>query len=163
MKIDDIIVESDEEHRATLQKTGFWGRKAAGCIFLALDTGRICLPHRSSQVEQPGTWGTWGGAIDGDEDPATAVRREIREEAGYIGNMKLIPLYVFKHPTGFEYYNYLALVPHEFEPALNWETQNIDWFNFGEWPSPLHPGLVKLLSDPDSIAAIKQYSKTVKQ
>ena len=49
---------------------------------LALDTGRILLPHRSQAVEQPGTWGTWGGAIDGKEQPKTAALRELREEAG---------------------------------------------------------------------------------
>ena len=156
---DQEVKENDDEHRQALQQTGFWGRKAAGCIFLAMDTGRICLAHRSREVEQPGTWGTWGGAIDGNEDPASAVRREVREEAGYNGSIRLIPLYVFRHPSGFEYYNYLALVPNEFDPELNWETQGFSWFDLGKWPSPLHPGLAKLLSDPSSSDEISKYSK----
>ena len=64
MKSYEFIIENDSEHRAELNRTGFWGKQGAGCIILAKDTGRICLPHRSQYVEQPGTWGTWGGAID---------------------------------------------------------------------------------------------------
>ena len=55
------ITDNETEHRRALNQTGFWGRQGAGCVFLAQDTGRLCLAHRSSAVEQPGTWGTWGG------------------------------------------------------------------------------------------------------
>ena len=41
MRIIDIIKENDAEHAQALRDTGFWGRKGAGCLFLALDTGRI--------------------------------------------------------------------------------------------------------------------------
>lgn len=150
--------ENDDEHRAQLQKTGFWGARGAGCLFLALDTRRICIAHRSEHVEQPNTWGTWGGAIDRGESPETAVEREAREEAGYSGAMKLVPLYVFKHPSGFTYYNYLAIVESEFKPQLDWETQGYSWITYPRWPQPLHPGMKLLLSDPDSIATIKRYT-----
>jgi 8-oxo-dGTP pyrophosphatase MutT (NUDIX family) len=160
---DDDLKENDAEHGEALRQTGFWGRRAAGCVFMAMDTGRICIAHRSSAVEQPSTWGTWGGAIDGNEDPAVAVRREVREEAGYSGAMRLIPLYVFEHSSGFRYFNFLALVPHEFEPSLNWETQDSDWFSLDRLPSPLHPGLTKLLSDPASMQTIEKYSRMSQQ
>ena len=150
---------SDEEHRAQLQRTGFWGAQGAGCLFLALDTRRICIAHRSEHVEQPNTWGTWGGAIDRGESPETAVQREAREEAGYSGEMKLEPLYVFKHSSGFTYYNYLAIVESEFKPQLDWETQGYNWITYPRWPQPLHPGMKLLLSDPDSIATIERYCK----
>lgn len=159
MKIKDIITESDKEHRAALKQTGFWGKQAAGCLFLATDTGRICIAHRSQGgVEQPGTWGTWGGAIDSGEDPATAVRREVKEEAGYTGKLNLIPLFIFSHPSGFKYYNFLALVDKEFTPITNWETQNSAWFDYGRWPKPLHPGLITLLHDSASTAIIQKYA-----
>lgn len=154
----DDIKENDEEHSQALKQTGFWGRRAAGCVFMAMDTGRVCVAHRSSAVEQPGTWGTWGGAIDGNEDPAVAVRREVREEAGYTGAMRLIPMYVFEHSSGFKYFNFLALVPHEFKPMLNWETAGSDWFDLDSLPSPLHPGLVKLLADSASMATMQKYA-----
>lgn len=157
MRIREFIFESDAEHRKELQKTGFWGKRGAGCIILALDTGKICLPLRSQYVEQPNTWGTWGGAIDQGESPEVAAMREVREEAGYTGPIKLIPLYVFEHSSGFKYYNFLALVEEEFKPKLDWETQNYGWFEYGNWPKPLHNGLKLLLNDSSSAQKIMQY------
>jgi 8-oxo-dGTP pyrophosphatase MutT (NUDIX family) len=150
------IVENDEEHAKALDDTGFWGRAGAGCIILARDTGRILLPLRSSQVEQPHTWGTWGGAIDGHESPTNAVRREVSEEAGYHGHFDLEQLFVFKSGS-FRYFNYLAIVDNEFTPRLDWETAEADWFELNDLPSPLHFGLQGILNDPASIAKIEQY------
>jgi 8-oxo-dGTP pyrophosphatase MutT (NUDIX family) len=155
MRVLDLF-EDDSKHRQALKQTGFWGRRGAGCVIMARDTGRFCIAHRSSRVEQPGTWGTWGGAIDEGEDPAQAARRELAEEAGYTGAMKLVPLYVFKHESGFTYYNFLAIVEQEFRPKLDWETQGYDWVEYGAWPSPLHPGLKAVLSDPHSVEVMRR-------
>jgi len=150
------IFDDDREHQQALSQTGFWGRRGAGCVIMARDTGRFCIAHRSNRVEQPGTWGTWGGAIDEGEDPAQAVRRELAEEAGYTGAMRLVPLYVFKHRSGFTYYNFLAIVEQEFRPKLDWETQGWDWVEYGAWPNPLHPGLKAVLSDPHSVEVMRR-------
>lgn len=157
MRAVEFLKENDAEHRRELERTGFWGKQGAGCIILAKDTKRICLPHRSSYVEQPDTWGTWGGAIDSGEDPKVSAIRELREEAGYNGKLELIPLYVFKHPSGFTYYNFLALVEEEFAPKLDWETQGYRWVKYGDWPHPLHNGLKLLLGDPESRKTISKY------
>lgn len=138
------LFENDADHQAALRDTGFWGKQGAGCIIVAKNTGRILLPHRSAHVLEPHTWGTWGGAIDSDEDPQEAARREVEEEAGYSGSADLIPLAVFQKGN-FKYHNFLAVVNDEFRPQLNWETQDYDWFEFGDWPSPLHMGLEWLL------------------
>ena len=159
MKISEFIVENDAEHRKNLERTGFWGKRGAGCLFQAVDTGRICIAHRSNYVEEPNTWGTWGGAIDGTETPKQAVKREAREESGYTGKMKLIPMYVFKHSSGFVYYNFLALVETEFKPKLDWETQGYKWVQYGQWPKPPHKGLVLLLNDRNSVEIMQRYSK----
>lgn len=155
MRVNDLF-EDDREHSQALQQTGFWGRRGAGCLILARDTHRICIAHRSQKVEQPGTWGTWGGAIDADEDPAQAAQREVSEEAGYSGPMQMVPLYVFKHRSGFTYYNFLAIVDQEFKPRLDWETQGYSWVKFGQWPRLLHPGLQALLSDAASLDRIRR-------
>ena len=139
----------DLEHGDALQKTGFWGKKGAGCIFLAKDTKRILLPFRSDCVEQPNTWGVWGGAIDPNENPAGAIKREVKEEAGYDGNFELKPMYVFKKDK-FEYYNFLAIVDTEFEPTLNWETDSYKWVEYGKWPTPTHFGLTALIKNSGS-------------
>lgn len=157
------LKENDGDHGAALQQTGYWGRQGAGAIILAQDTGRILLPYRSRSVEQPHTWGVWGGAIDAGEDPATAVRREISEEVGYEGlNMELIPMYVYQDPkVGFQYNNFLAVVPKEFVPRLNWETENYRWTTYGEWPSPIHFGLKALLqnSGDEILKVVQKYNK----
>ena len=156
----DIITEHahDELHQAELDKTGFWGAKGAGCIFVARSTGRILLCHRSMAVEQPNTWGNWGGAIDPGESPDQAVAREATEESGQRGPFETIPLYIFRKGS-FTYYNYLIVVDDEFTPtrpsAANWETQGHKWCEFGKWPSPLHFGLQSLFNDPESVAKIK--------
>ena len=74
MRVLDLF-EDDSKHRQALKQTGFWGRRGAGCVIMAQDTGRFCIAHRSENVEQPGTWGTWGGAIDEGEDPAQEIVR----------------------------------------------------------------------------------------
>lgn len=139
-------IENDREHAQALKQTGFWGRKGAGAIIAARDTGRILLAHRSQGVEQPGTWGVWGGAIDPKENPETAARREVHEEAGAPDIEEMIPLHVFKRGD-FQYHNFLAITPQEFKPKLNWETQGYRWIDYGEWPRPLHFGLEELIQN----------------
>jgi 8-oxo-dGTP pyrophosphatase MutT (NUDIX family) len=163
MRIHDLFEASaDAEHFDALDRTGFFGAAGAGCVFLAQDTGRLLLAHRSADVEQPHTWGGWGGAINRGENPEEAVRREVSEEAGYHGNYELQPLFVFASGS-FRYYNFLVIVDEEFKPQLDWETQGFEWCDWGHWPTPLHFGLVSLFGDPASakkiqadIAAIKQ-------
>jgi 8-oxo-dGTP pyrophosphatase MutT (NUDIX family) len=154
MKIQDLF-ENDRDHADALEKTGFWGSAGAGCIMLASQTGRILLAHRSEYVEQPGTWGGWGGAIDAGMTPEESVRKEVSEEAGYHEPFMLVPLYRFESGS-FKYFNYLAIVEHEFAPELNWETQGYQWCEWGKWPHPLHFGLEKLFADQASVDKIQQ-------
>lgn len=139
-------LSSDAEHGEQLAKTGFWGKQGAGCIFLAKDTKRILLPFRSRAVLEPNTWGVWGGAIDKNESPESAVRREVKEEAGYKGNVEFVKLAVFQKDS-FQYHNFLAIVDTEFTPDLNWETETYKWVPYGEWPSPMHFGLKYLIDN----------------
>ncbi len=132
--------------------------EAAGCILLAADTGLLNLQLRSEDCDTPNTWGAWGGSIDGNEEPAVALRRELKEECSYTKRIKLVPLMVYRDPErGFVYYNYLGIVPAQFNLVTNWETSNQRWFTFEKMPKPLHPGLVALFKDPMSKQAIKHY------
>ena len=161
MRCHEIIRESDSDHNAALRDTGFWGRAGAGCIFIARDTKRILLNHRSDQVEQPNTWGVWGGDIDSGETPLEAVKREAYEESGqHITNNQIIPIYVFHDPkSGFKYYNHIVVVEREFKPnippASQWETRGWKWIEFGDWPTPLHFGVTAILNDTNSLKTIK--------
>lgn len=130
--------------RFLLASQEFWGKAGAGCVPYAVETGRVCLQHRSEAVNEPGTWGTWGGAIDPGESPLEAARRELYEEAQYSGPVRFTKLSVFKKGT-FRYTNFLATVPREFDPRHSWESQGHAWVQLDELPSPLHPGFKALL------------------
>ena len=102
------------------------------------------ISKRSQAVNEPNTWGTWGGKLDADEIPEEALAREIEEETGYRGPYRLEWLY--SHKDGdFQFDNYLIIVPHEFEPNHSWETSDHAWVEFGEWPKPLHFGMKSLI------------------
>lgn len=129
----------------------YWdsGYGAAGCIFVAKDTGRILLAHRSNRVDyEPNTWGTWGGKVDEGETPTQAVAREVEEETGFDGEYKVTPLWTFEDPqAGFQYHNFLVIVPFEFKPQLNWENDDARWVEYGKWPKPLHFGMEALIQN----------------
>ena len=91
-----------------------------------------------------GVVGNLGGAMDDGESPKESVHRETAEECGYHGDMNLKPLLVYKHPSGFTYHNFLAIIPKEFKPKLDWETQGFRWCTLDKLPKPLHPGLKML-------------------
>jgi 8-oxo-dGTP pyrophosphatase MutT (NUDIX family) len=129
---------------------------AAGCIFFARNSRRFLLSHRSEDVEQPGTWTSYGGTIEKGEDPLTAVKREVHEETGYGGAIDFKPLFVF-NSGAFRYSNFLAIVPHEFTPVINWETQGFQWCKFGKWPQPLHFGMRAILNDPNSMKLMHDF------
>lgn len=149
--------EQEDDDFAAFRKHGNYGAVgAAGSIFLARDTKRILLAHRSKDVLEPGQWGTWGGAKKYGETAEEAARREAREEAGFAGAVEMIPLFVAHGRDDWTYSNFLAVIDREFKPVLNWETQGFRWCRYGHWPHPLHKGLAALLSDPASKATIEK-------
>jgi 8-oxo-dGTP pyrophosphatase MutT (NUDIX family) len=148
--------EQHARHTKAQEETGFWGREGAGCLFLSRTTGRILFAHRSLGVDQPQTWGTWGGAIDENETPLCAVKREIIEEAGYEIESELHALLVFTSGS-FRYHNFLAIVEDEFDPILDWETESFMWTELENAPNPMHPGLKVLMNDEESLLIIKNH------
>jgi len=150
---------NDDVHYDAMKKTGYFGKQGAGAILLAKNTGRVLLMHRSSEVHMGMTWGGCGGAFDPDtENKIDKVRKEIKEETGYVSRVPLVPLpFIFRDGT-FAYHNYLGLVDNEFEPVLGWESIDYIWCEYGHWKSPLHPGVAALFSDPESEKIIKHYA-----
>ena len=144
-------MEDDLKHQKYLQSTGFWGKRGAGALIMARTTGRILLQLRGDYVEQPRTWGVWGGAIDAGLSPESAMKQEIEQESGLKNSQirETTPLYVFSHPNGFKYYNFLIIVDNEFIPkpsqSAEFEMNGFRWIEYGQWPSPLHFGLKLLL------------------
>lgn len=148
----------DEEHHAVRRETGFFGRAGAGVVFLARRTGRLMVGLRSEIVLEPGTWGTFGGAIDPDEDPRDAALREVVEETGYDHVERLVPLLVFRNDV-FTYHNFLAVVDEEFEPELSAETDDHVWLTLPELVDlpDLHFGLRHLLSNEETMRTLERF------
>lgn len=145
------LTESDIEHKKALDSTGYWGKAGAGAIIHCVNTNRFLLGLRSRNVEQPHTWGTFGGAMDKeDPDPYTTALREVVEETGLSKNNihKNKKLAVYKD-SSFSYHNYVIEVLKEFKPVLDWENEQAQWFSLDDIPQPLHFGVSFLLSSPE--------------
>jgi 8-oxo-dGTP pyrophosphatase MutT (NUDIX family) len=116
--------------------------QAAGCILYAEDTGRWGLQQRSDTVSDPGVWSTWGGGREPGETLEQCVRRELAEESGYQGPIKLEPL-----ARNSGYVTFIGVVPKEFEPRPCDEWKDYCWVELGQWPNPLHPGVASALEN----------------
>jgi 8-oxo-dGTP pyrophosphatase MutT (NUDIX family) len=169
MNFRSFLRNSLQEQRQALL-TEYWGKVGAGIIAYAQDTGNFLLALRSDEVEEPNTWSNIGGAISGApgergvRSPLVGAKKEFAEETGYMGEFEQVtPLYVFRAPRGkFEYHNFLAVVPEEFDPRPSeehgWETRSFVWMPLKavlDLPRK-HPGLKMLLSDPASIQVLKK-------
>lgn len=146
----------DKIHEKQLDKTGFWGKRGAGCLVVCSATKRMLLGKRSKDIEQPLEWAGFGGAIDSKENTKDAALRELREETGFAGTATLSPLFVFR-ANGFSFYNYLAIVDREFKPKLDWETSDAKWFSWKAMPSPLHFGLIAVLQNAKAKSLLMEH------
>lgn len=139
----------------------FWGDLAAGILPIAKDSGKILLSYRSKYVNEPNTWGIWGGAVDKIEDSVlNTARKEFKEETKFSGTIILIPSFIFKSPNNtFEYHNFIGILDSEFIPKLDWETEKFKWVTFDEMlllPNK-HFGLKSLINN--DLNTIKHYSE----
>lgn len=166
MKNSKRILEWDKffetEDYSNDKNESFWGNIGAGILPISKKTGRILLAYRSGEVNEPYTWGTFGGRIDDpdNETPEEAARRELYEESGHEKIIKMIPAYIYKSPSGgFKYYNFIGIIEKEFEPILDWETDDWKWVNIQELQTirPKHFGLEALVKN--SLDLIKKYAK----
>jgi 8-oxo-dGTP pyrophosphatase MutT (NUDIX family) len=117
----------------------YWGHQAAGILPYCKKTKRFLVGLRSANVKEPHTWGTFGGAINYEEDTDDVhdnslddgAIREFREETGYEGKIEIVKGYVFKDGD-FTYTNYIGYVNDEFVPILNWENEKAEWLTLDE-------------------------------
>lgn len=121
----------------------------SGGLFLARDTKRFLLLHRT-QGRTAGTWGFVGGKKEpSDATPFEALKREIEEEIGSVPAIKkTIPLELFtSNDQNFQYNTYVVIVENEFIPVLNEEHSGYAWVNYDQWPKPLHQGVKNSLNN----------------
>lgn len=125
----------------------FWGRAGAGVLFHCVTDDTYLLTLRSSEVEQPGTWGIPGGACGGDgfysdadgrAVPTNVARqcalRETEEELGYVPRRFSERKYIVYQKGSFAYTTFVLDVTETQKRAmnekmhLNWENDRVDWF-----------------------------------
>lgn len=128
--------------------TRYWGRAGAGMLFTTGD--RVLLLQRSNYVEQPGTWGIPGGAIQVDNrgaptNPLDTAKQEVEEELGFVPRHKVIDRFVFRDGS-FQFTTFIARVDEIFTPRLNWENTHHRWVYEDELSTlTLHFGVKALL------------------
>jgi 8-oxo-dGTP pyrophosphatase MutT (NUDIX family) len=138
----------------------FYGDHGTGVLPICTKTKRILLGFRSAEVNEPHTWGVFGGKFDEDDytdfDPEVVALRELQEETGYLGPLQLVPAYIFKTANDkFTYFNYIGIVDEEFKPILDWENEQAKWYTLEEIEIlDLHFGLEDLLKNSEPL--IKQ-------
>jgi len=135
----------------------FWGRAGAGAMFHCVADDTYLLTLRSSDVEQPGTWGVPGGACGKDGfyadsegraiPTATALKcalREAKEELGWIPEAFAEREAIVFQQGGFRYTTFIldvsAATKRKMDERLelNWENDDALWF------TPAQAGKMKL-------------------
>ena len=147
---DEILSQKGEYHLSSGSDSRFYGNAGAGVLVYCTSTNRFLLGLRSKLVNEPNTWGTFGGKIEGDADPKMAALRELKEETGYNGNVDLQLFDVFQSGN-FKFYNFLGKVEEEFSPTLDWENESAEWFSLNDFPPNLHFGTKRLLDKLNKI------------
>lgn len=110
----------------------------AGFLIRARSTKRRLFLLRPERL-----WGLPGGHVEPDEDELQCAIRELAEETRYVG------------PVGLEghirvnrrYMVFFGLISKEFTPKLNHEHVGFSWATLEDPPTPLRPGLSKVLDE----------------
>lgn len=122
-------------------------KSGAGCLIVAKDTKRFLLIQRSDYVPMPLTWSLPGGKVDFGESPENAARREMKEEIGLSTENELKEIYTNDaHSPRFRFHTFACVVDSEFEPKLNWESQDFMWCELDTLPESLHWGVSQLIA-----------------
>lgn len=130
--------------------------ESVGAFIYCITTNRYLFLLRNSG-KYAGTWGLAGGKVEGNENLATGLTRELYEELGYsFDNAKIIPIEKFTSTNKkFSYHTFLLPVEQEFTPVLNNEHRGYCWVHLPDHPRPLHPGVWRTINFEEVSEKIK--------
>ena len=161
-KIRSILLETDYTSYDNDSNQPFWGNIGAGILVYCSSTQRFLIDHRSEFVNEPNTYGVFGGKLDEgvEENIKETAQREFVEETGFKGSIKLIPAYIYK-TSGFQYHNFIGIIDKEFTPRNSWESQGHLWLDWNDLQNlnNKHFGLTSLLKNSQGLIQkiIKEY------
>lgn len=125
---------------------------AAGILYRAGDS-ILLLKRSESARDYPGHWCTPGGGIDAGENPEQAARRESSEEVGYA------PSGAIKKIAEFDGFVTFEDSVEKFNAILNDEHTGYVWAKVDDLPSPMHPGVVKVLNTGAMDESARQFNE----
>jgi 8-oxo-dGTP pyrophosphatase MutT (NUDIX family) len=130
-----------------------WGRAGAAGLLLVRDGAdgpEVLLQHRAAWSHHGGTWGTPGGALHADEEPAAGALREVHEELGLGADDVVLGARSVDDHGGWSYTTVLARPARPIEATdlrLDGESAGVAWIPLVALHEvPLHPGLAGSLS-----------------
>ncbi len=127
-------------------------------LFYCPDDKSILLLKRSSEVNEPGTWGLPGGHLQKGEFPAQGAIRELYEELGFVPSPDDIISsgHIEMSGTGKCVIFVTAITGSakkdwDEKIKLNWEHEDYKWFETSNIPNNLHPVAEFVLTDSANI------------
>ncbi len=132
-------------------------KTGVGTIFVSTQTHRVLLNLRAPYKTHSLTWSLWGGMMEDNEQPKSALLRELEEEMGFVPDIERIyPFDVYQSKDKhFKYYSFVCIVEDEFVPVLNKESAGYCWIDLGQWPKPMHQGAKISFCNEKAIDKIK--------
>lgn len=120
-------------------------KKFTGVLLVCETTKRFMLLQRSEENTYPNVWGLMSGAIEKEESPLEAVKRELVEETKI--NPEEIDFYLFEsqYDMGYPFHFFIGYCKEEYTPELDYENKGYGWFNMTDLPKPLFPTLYSSL------------------
>jgi 8-oxo-dGTP pyrophosphatase MutT (NUDIX family) len=149
VEVDDSGEERTLAWSARTANGDYWGKSGAGLFISA--GNRVLLTLRSDEVQEPGTWGLPGGAMHRGDSVMKAAVREAREELGPLPPFRDTGERIEFIDGGFKFTTAIVVmdesVVDEWEPTLNWESDDCGWFHIDALPQPLHFGVEHIMEE----------------
>jgi ADP-ribose pyrophosphatase YjhB (NUDIX family) len=129
--------------------------------------GRYLFHKRSKNCrDEHGKWDTGGGKLEFGLTPEQNVLKEVEEEYGCVGEiLEQIQIYTSLRKWDNKQLHWLAIPffirvkSSEVKIGDPIAMDEIGFFKFGEFPTPLHPGLEKVLISHSKL--FRKYSKII--
>lgn len=120
--------------------------RASGLLLIDPRKGAALFVRRSAAVPAPGTWSVPGGLIEHGEKPLASAMREMVEETGVRPICSVVSKVSIAAPQGTYVLHVGTVSSREAKRVLaqhelNWEHDELAWFDIKHPPAPLHPGM----------------------